>query len=274
VPLGYNEVYEPPFRASRDYLRAANLTNTHLGRESIDRYIERRQSGSGGREEHRYANASVPGAYTEVSRETFTAAQPVGRNRLRADPGESHQASFSTNAPDMHAASPSPGRRFPPNRIVTGTDRPVAARSVPENPAVRQRGGEAAAGPQAQRSARPTASPEYSPDQRGPDRPGSTGNYETQRRYAPPPGVVRESPQAMPQSPAMRVAPPVREAPMVREAPAVREAPPAREAPMVREAPVVRQAPVVHQAPVVREAPAESHPQHEPDRRSDRNSHD
>ncbi|HEX9472770.1 MAG TPA: DUF6600 domain-containing protein [Steroidobacteraceae bacterium] len=275
VPLGYNEVYEPPYRASRDYMRAANLTNTHLGRENIDRYLERRQGGGGAHEEHRYANANVPGAYTEVSRETFTGAQPVGRNRLRANPGESHQSPFSTSTLEVHSPPPSAGRSFPADRIVTRTDRPVAERSVPETSVIRQRETEAA-GPQVRRNDRPASAPVYTPGERSRERASPTVDYESQRRYAPPAGVVRESPQGVPQSPPrftppVREVPAMREAPVMREAPAVRQAPPVREAPAMRQAPAVREAPAAHEAP---SAPAESHQQREPDRRSDRNTRD
>jgi hypothetical protein len=273
VPLGYNEVYEPPYRASRDYLRAANLTNTHLGRDSIDRYIERRQGGGGAREQRHYANESVPGAYTEVTRETFTAAQPVGRNRLRAEPGESHQTPFSTSALEIHPVAPTAGRSFPADRNVTRSDRPVAERPVAERPVAErsardtpvmrprqtEAGAGAGAGAQILRSDRPAApparAPAYTPSEHRPERTAPTADYDSPRRYSPPAGVVRESAQAMPQSPPMRVAP-------------VRELPPVREAPVVREAPIVRQ------APAVREAPAQSHQQREPDRRADRNSRD
>ena len=43
VPLGYNEIYEPPFRASHEYVRAANLSNTHLEHGDVDRYIDERR---------------------------------------------------------------------------------------------------------------------------------------------------------------------------------------------------------------------------------------
>jgi len=251
VPLGYNEVYEPPYHASRDYLRAANLTNTHMGRESIDRYIDRRQAGSGAGVEHRYANESVPGAYTEVSRETFTAAQPVGRNLLRTGPAGSQQGSFSTSALAIHPAPPTSGRSFPADRPVTRTDRPVVERPAPEVPAMRQREPESAP-PQVLQGDRPAAPPAYSYRERGPEHAAPAAESDSQPRYAPPAGAVRESPPVMPQAPA-RVAPPVREVPAVREAPAAREAPAVRRAP----------------AP-----PAESQQQREPDRRSDRNNRD
>ena len=78
VPLGFNEVYEPPFHASASYLRAANLSNTRLGHGEIDRYLQQQQHGGARDGERRYANAAVPGALTVVSRDTFTSAAHVG----------------------------------------------------------------------------------------------------------------------------------------------------------------------------------------------------
>jgi len=249
---------------ARDYLRAANITNTHLGRENIDRYLERRQGGSGAREEHRYANASVPGAYTEVSRETFTAAQPVARNLLRAEPGATRQTPFSTSALEIRPEPRSVGRGFPADRTVRRSDRPIAERPAP--------------------------APAYSQGQRGADR-APAADYGSQRRYSPPAGTVRESSQETPQAPTMREVPPVREGPPMRERPPVREAPPAREMPSVREvprdvprmvspvheSPPVRQAPPEHQSAPVHSAPApapESHGQREPDRHADHSNRD
>jgi hypothetical protein len=118
VPLGYNEVYEPPFRASHDYLRAANLSNTHLGHTDIERYIGERQRGGDQRPERRYVNERVPGAYTEVSHDTFTSALPVGRNRLQAPVNQSPQAPLSARPPDIRPEPRSIGRAL-------STDRPA-----------------------------------------------------------------------------------------------------------------------------------------------------
>jgi hypothetical protein len=246
VPLGYNEVYEPPFRASPNYLRAANLSNTHLGRDSIDRYIDHGRGGGGTAVQRRYANESVPGAYTEVSRDTFTAAQPVARNLLRAEPGASHQAPFSTSALQIQPEPHSAGRSFPADRSVTRKDRPMTER--------------------------PEAVPTYSSAARDSDR-APTVDYGSQRRYPPPGATVRESSQGMPQAPSMREAPPAREVPPVREMPVVRESP--REAPPVREPPPERRAPAVRQAPPARSAPPPaSHEQREPDRRAEHTNRD
>ena len=43
APLHYNEVYSPPFAASPEYVRAENLSNTHLRHGEVERYIDERQ---------------------------------------------------------------------------------------------------------------------------------------------------------------------------------------------------------------------------------------
>jgi hypothetical protein len=53
VPLGYNEAYEPPYHASRN--PRANLSNTHLGRENVERSIDADRAGTR-RVQRRYAN--------------------------------------------------------------------------------------------------------------------------------------------------------------------------------------------------------------------------
>ena len=79
IPLGFNEVYNPPFGASPGYVRATNLSNTHLGRVDIERYIdERRRSGARG-PDRRYINENVSGAYSTAPNEAFASANPVGR---------------------------------------------------------------------------------------------------------------------------------------------------------------------------------------------------
>jgi uncharacterized protein DUF6600 len=95
VPLGYNEVYEPPFRASRDYLRAANLSNTHLGHGEVERYIDERQHGGARGPERRYANDGVTGAYAEAPREAFASTKASGPPRVLAEPNDAMQAKFA-----------------------------------------------------------------------------------------------------------------------------------------------------------------------------------
>ena len=134
VPLGYNEIYEPPFRASHNYLRAANLSNTRLGHADVDRYIDARARAGDQRPERHYANESVPGALTTVSRDTFVGARPVARNRISTGLDEARQAPFSARGPDLRPEPRSAGRVLPSDRPVVQPDRSVFDRSVKAAP--------------------------------------------------------------------------------------------------------------------------------------------
>jgi hypothetical protein len=134
VPLGYNEIYEPPFRSSRNYLRAANLSNTRLGHADVDRYIDARARTGDQRPERHYANESVPGALTTVSRDTFIGAKPVARNRIDMRPEEARQAPFSAHGPELRPEPRSAGRVLPADRPVVQPDRSVFDRPVKAAP--------------------------------------------------------------------------------------------------------------------------------------------
>ncbi len=135
VPLGFNEIYEPPFRASHNYLRAVNLSNTRLRHADLDRYIDERQRAGDQRPQRRYLNESVPGAATAVSRDTFISARPVGRNRLQGEPDEARQAPFSARGPDVRPDPRSVGRILPADRPGVRPDRSVFERPVMSAPA-------------------------------------------------------------------------------------------------------------------------------------------
>ena len=78
IPLGPNEIYVPPFKASDAYVRTVNQSNTHLGHTAIERYMDQdRRNGARG-PDRRYVNESVSGAYSTAPREAFAAANPVG----------------------------------------------------------------------------------------------------------------------------------------------------------------------------------------------------
>jgi len=135
VPLGYNEMYEPPFHASHAYLRAANLSNTRLGHGDVDRYIDARARGGNAPQPRTYANERVPGAYTAVSRDAFVSARPVARNRVTTSPNEAQPPTFSAAGPDLRPQPRSVGRTLPPDRPGVRPDRSVFDRPVMSAPA-------------------------------------------------------------------------------------------------------------------------------------------
>ncbi|MGH8253473.1 MAG: DUF6600 domain-containing protein, partial [Steroidobacteraceae bacterium] len=133
VPLGYNEIYQPPFHASHNYLRVANLSNTRLGHADVDRYIDARARGGNQPPAYTYVNERVPGAYTAVSRDTFTSARPVARNRVTSPTAAQNDARlepFSQRGPDVHPDSHSVGRAVASDRPNVRPDRKVFDRPV------------------------------------------------------------------------------------------------------------------------------------------------
>ncbi len=123
VPLGYNEPYDPPFHASPGYLRASNLSNTHLGHGDVDRFIADQQRGGGAR---RYANDVVAGAYSAAPREAFTAANAFGPPRALSEQTEWPQAKFSPHETWRATSADRPLARPVAYAPAMTTDRPPA----------------------------------------------------------------------------------------------------------------------------------------------------
>lgn len=137
VPLGFNEIYDPSFRASRDYLRATNLANTHLGHVEVERFIDDRQRSGVQRPERRYANDSVPGAYTAAPREAFSAANSFGPKRAHAEPSNTLQAMVGPHDIEHTSSADRPTVRRVISAPVTTTDnaRALAGTHVRVGPA-------------------------------------------------------------------------------------------------------------------------------------------
>jgi hypothetical protein len=257
VPLGYNEVYRPPYHASRNYLQNANASNTHLERGVLARALDQERdedTHDGQRGQHRYAHQDVPGAVTTVSRDTFVSARPVGRNRLKPDADELRGATLRTGAIDIKPGEHSYGRELPRDRPVSRPDRAIFERPVrSSNPAtptralparpqqpLQQRRVEIAE-PAARAGDRSGANAGERPVERSPRNPPvqqpvsrPQGPPATQRE---PPPVYRESRPPAREAAPVREIPPVRQVPQVRELPPVREMPPARESPPVNAPP-------------------------------------
>jgi hypothetical protein len=283
VPLGFNEVYEPPFHASAAYLRAANLSNTRLGHGEIDRYLQQ-QHGGARDGERRYANAAVPGALTVVSRDTFTSAAHVGHNRLRAEAEDLQHAPLSTRSLDIPRATRTPARPLPagnpelrPDRSVF--ERPVihphrgqpggrgsaaAAERMPERTPMQQRSPGPAALPAAPAVAAPpvAAPPVRAPASQAEDRPAPHPRGPAPAQRAPAPGGIdrpaaplsyarprdqeRAPPVRLPQPAAPRDRPGVEDRPAPPRyvsRPEYRAPQPAAPAPSARPAPAERAAP-------------------------------
>jgi hypothetical protein len=148
-PLGWNEVYVPAYGVSTVYVRAVNVTNTHVTPDYVNTYVVNNTTivdgaanrpGTGdrgiarpGAMAVRYANQSVPGAVTATSRTAFTTAQPVAQH-LASVPRETlERAVASTAAPAIAPVAQSVGRPAPfaPRVAPELWSRPVVARAPP-----------------------------------------------------------------------------------------------------------------------------------------------
>ncbi len=222
VPLGYNEVYRPPYRASRNYLQAANSSNTHLERGALAHALDQDNDADlpgGERGQHRYAHQAVPGALTSVSHDTFVSARPVGRNRLAVDADEQRSAPLRTGVIDVKPVARSFGREASRDRPVSRPDRALFERPMP------------ATGPS------PAARPAPPSTASGDTRDAASGRYVPlqQRRMEPAEPAPRSmpmeqrAPQAQNPPPVQREPAPMRHdwQPPVRPAPPINTPPPA-----------------------------------------------
>jgi len=252
VPLGYNEVYRPPYHASRNYLQNANASNTHLERGVLTRALDQMRDDDahdGQRGQHRYMHQDVPGAVTTVSRDTFVSARPVGRNLLKPSTEELRGADVHTGPIDIKPGAQSFGRELPRDRPVSRPDRALFERPVlSSNPEVSPRGTPVRVpGTMPQRRLEVSDTPARAPA-RAPERPGVFTPRSAPPQQSSPP--VRETPvreTPVREVPVREV--PVREVPSTREIPPVREMPPPREQPQHREVPPPREAPPVNLPP-------------------------
>jgi hypothetical protein len=129
LPLAPGEVFIPGYRVSRTYVNRVNTTNTSVNIAKVSSVYTNRNSTS---DNVTYANRSVNGGVTVVSRDTFVNARPVSPN-VKSVPAHELAA-----APATHLVGVEPGRSSvlgagpaaikPPAAV---TSRPVVALRTP-----------------------------------------------------------------------------------------------------------------------------------------------
>ena len=211
VPLGYNEVYRPPYHASPNYLQNANASNTHLDRGALAHALDHERDEDmhdGQRGPHRYAHQDVPGAVTTVSRDTFVSARPVGRNRLKVDVDELHNAPVHSGAIDIRPDVHSYGRDAPRDRPVSRPDRAIFDRPVVSaGPGTNAHQAPVRSGMPVQQRRLEVSKPPERPIERAPQNPPPRREpgheYRDSRppSYAPPPRPVMVNPPPPPAAP-------------------------------------------------------------------------
>ena len=135
-PLGWNEVYVPSYRTSRQYVQNVNVTNIHVTNVTVNEYYDRAR---GDRDDRRrgappdYRNFGISGAVVSTTRSAFASGQPV--NAHPADLPRVNRPRVDHVAPDVAPTPQSYGR---PAGIAPRQDifsRPVMGPAMPsENP--------------------------------------------------------------------------------------------------------------------------------------------
>jgi hypothetical protein len=132
-PLAPREVYVPSYRVSRTYVTNVNVSNTTVNTTVVNNYyntvvVNKNVTNV------RYVNQTAPNAVTATSHETFTSAQPVGRNMMKIDRREIETAQVNPTTPTVAPQQRSvigagaPVRMRPPARF---EERPVVAKTAP-----------------------------------------------------------------------------------------------------------------------------------------------
>jgi hypothetical protein len=132
VPLAPGEVFVPYYHVSRTYVNEVNLTNTHVETTRIANvYNSVAVNRTAAVNDVTYANRSVNGGVTVVSRETFVNSQSVGRNVVTVPANElaSIPVSREVSAEPMQAGAPGKPAASKPSAALM--NRPVVALRTP-----------------------------------------------------------------------------------------------------------------------------------------------
>ncbi|HSN39129.1 MAG TPA: DUF6600 domain-containing protein [Burkholderiales bacterium] len=116
-PLGFRDVYIPPYRVSRNYFTRVNVSNTVINNTVINNYYGNYSRGNVDYARINYANRNINGAVTAVPAAAFVGARPVAG------------AAIAVNRTTFANARVSGFAALAPTRASLA--RPVAARAVP-----------------------------------------------------------------------------------------------------------------------------------------------
>jgi hypothetical protein len=147
VPLGYGEVYTPPYKVSQDYFRNVNVSNTTIDkRVNITNvyntaYVNKTTNVTNVtvvNNNQRYVNMGAPGAVTAMPQSAFASGRPVARSAVSVAPAEVAKIQpgavsvlAPAVAPTRQALTPAAGAApaaHPPQQIVA---RQVVAKHTP-----------------------------------------------------------------------------------------------------------------------------------------------
>jgi hypothetical protein len=99
-PLGPREVFVPSYPVSRTYVNNVNISNTTVNQTVVNNYYNTTIVNKNVTVNNvKYVNQSVPGAVTATSGQSFSSAQPVGRNLVAVNQREVAAAPVAVAAP-------------------------------------------------------------------------------------------------------------------------------------------------------------------------------
>jgi hypothetical protein len=131
-PLGYRDVYIPPYRVSRNYFTRVNVTNTVINNTVINNYYGNYSRGNVDYTRINYANRNIAGAVTAVPAAAFVASRPVAGAAIavnRETFANARVSGFAAIAPTRASLAPAVAARAVP--AATVVNRPIVAATQP-----------------------------------------------------------------------------------------------------------------------------------------------
>lgn len=134
VPLGYRDVYVPPYRVSSGYAQRVNMRNAPISVTVINNYYNSRgpRPGPGNSPDRRYAHAGIAGAVVTMNQDNFAAARAVQRNAQKFA-GRDVQFNGPASGPPAGPVGPGNGPR-PANRLVPPPNQSSFGRAIAQPP--------------------------------------------------------------------------------------------------------------------------------------------
>ena len=131
-PLGFRDVYVPPYRVSRNYFTQVNVSNTVINNTVINNYYGNYSRGNVNYTQINYANRNVVGAVTAVPAAAFVGSRPVAGAAIAVNRTTFANASvsgFAAVAPTRASLAPAIAARAVP--AATVVNRPIVAATAP-----------------------------------------------------------------------------------------------------------------------------------------------
>lgn len=134
-PLGYHDVYFPPYRVSQNYFTRVNVSNTVINNTVINNYYGNYSRGNVNFSRVNYVNRNVAGAVTAVPVAAFVGSRPIAGAAIavnRTTFANARVGAFAAIAPTRASIAPALAARAVPTAAVI--NRPIVAATRPPAP--------------------------------------------------------------------------------------------------------------------------------------------